>query len=431
VTAAWERLHPVSPLVRSGRTAAALLAFLVFASVQRQQGELVHVGIDLGIVALAFVLGVVHWLVTRWSFDGDALRVETGLLRRDARAVPVERIQAVDVIEPLAAKFFGAAELRIRVAGSGKEERLAYLHRDRAMALRAALLAAHHGLDPATPEPPELPLATVAGGQLAAAVALTGSALYLAILVVALAATYGVDRKVGTALAATAFVYVIGAATAIWRRFNGQYGFTVARAPDGFRVRRGLLGTVAETIPTRRVQAVRQVEPVLWRPWGWRRLEVDLAGVVPRETSGGTRSVTKTLLPVGTGPLTRAVRTMVFDDQRVALSPPPPRVRLKAPLSYHNLAAGHDDGLAVATTGRLRRVTCWVPLEKVQSVRRVQGPVQRALKVATVHVDAAGRRAQASFKDRDVGEAGRLVDELVAASRAARAREQRGARPAP
>ena len=67
----------------------------------------------------------------------------------------------------------------------------------------------------------------------------------------------------------------------------------------------------------------------------------------------------------------------------------------------------------MAVTGRLRRVTCWVPLEKVQSVRRVQGPLQRALHVATVHVDVAGRRVDARFKDRDEHEADRLVDELA------------------
>jgi len=64
-------------------------------------------------------------------------------------------------------------------------------------------------------------------------------------------------------------------------------------------------------------------------------------------------------------------------------------------------------------------------------VRRVQGPLQRALRVATVHVDVAGRRVDASFKDRDVDEADRLVDELATLSRAARSRTIPGATTAP
>ena len=76
--------------------------------------------------------------------------------------------------------------------------------------------------------------------------------------------------------------------------------------------------------------------------------------------------------------------------------------------------------MAVAVTGRVQKVTCWVPLAKAQSIRRVQGPVQRALGLASVHVDVAGRRAGATFRDRSVDEADPLVDELAVHSRGAR-----------
>jgi hypothetical protein len=94
--------------------------------------------------------------------------------------------------------------------------------------------------------------------------------------------------------------------------------------------------------------------------------------------------------------------------------------RVKAPLSYHFLAAGHDRTMAVAVTGRIQKVTSWVPLEKAQSIRRVQGPAQRALGLATVHVDVAGKRVGARFSDRSVDEADRLVEELASLSRGAR-----------
>lgn len=425
--AEWERLHPMSPLVRGGRTMAGLLILLAYTSVLRQQGDSTRAYLDLALVAAALVLGVVAWLVTRYRFDGETLHVETGLLRRDTRKVPVARIQAVDLVQPFLAKLLNVAELKIRVAGSGKEERLAYLHHERALELRASLLAAHHGLDPSTPEPPEVAVAEVRGTRLATSVALTGPTVFLCAIVVAIAATFGASERLGKALLAAAFLYLVGLVTGIWRRFNSQYGFTIASAPDGIRVRRGLLGTVAETVPARRVQAIRQVEPFLWRPWHWRHLEVDLAGVGKRDTTSGSGAVVKTLLPVGGEEVATLVRAMVIDDRGVTITAPPPRARWKAPLSYHHLAAGHDQLVVKAVTGRLRRVTCWVPLEKVQSVRRVQGPLQRRLHVATVHVDVAGRRVEAVFTDRDEDEADRLVDELAALSRTARA----GARPDP
>jgi hypothetical protein len=59
-------------------------------------------------------------------------------------------------------------------------------------------------------------------------------------------------------------------------------------------------------------------------------------------------------------------------------------------------------------------------LEKTQSVRRVQGPLQRPLGLATVHVDVAGRRVRGAFRDRDLAEANRLVEDLTELSRSAR-----------
>jgi putative membrane protein len=110
------------------------------------------------------------------------------------------------------------------------------------------------------------------------------------------------------------------------------------------------------------------------------------------------------------------------------LTRPPRRARWKTPLSYHYLAAGHDDGLVVSVVGRIRKVTTVVPLEKTQSVRFVQGPLQRRLALATVHVDAAGH-VRAEFRERPQEQARLLVDELAALSREARRRDPPAASP--
>ncbi len=142
-----------------------------------------------------------------------------------------------------------------------------------------------------------------------------------------------------------------------------------------------------------------------WRMFGWCRLEVDLAGVPGHGASGGgTGRVTKALLPVGSRRRRAVPAPRSHRPRRAVALPRASRpARLKAPLSFHFLAAGHDEAFAVAVTGRVQRVTCWVPLEKAQSIRRVQGPVQRALGLATVHVDVPGRRVGAKFGDRSVG----------------------------
>src|SRR6516225_4081933 len=166
----WRRLHPLSPLVRSGRAVLAVLALAGLSS-----SGLIGAGTgsrwwDVALVALVAGGAVLNWLVTRWKVDGATLRIESGLLRRDSRQLPIARIQAVDLVRPFLARMLGMAELRVRLAGSSDADgRLAYLSEQAAVALRARLLAAHHGLDPATPEPAEQIVTSVPTGRLAGA----------------------------------------------------------------------------------------------------------------------------------------------------------------------------------------------------------------------------------------------------------------------
>ena len=62
-----------------------------------------------------------------------------------------------------------------------------------------------------------------------------------------------------------------------------------------------------------------------------------------------------------------------------------------------------------------------MPLGKVQSFREVQGPAQRLLGLASVHLDTAGGNVHAVLRDRDTAEADAVLVELVDNARAARA----------
>ena len=427
----WRRLHPLSPLVRSYR---GFLAVLTLAALSSSGAIGTGAGprwYDVVLPAAVAVAAIVNWYVTRWKLDGVTLRIETGLLRRDSRQLPVARIQAVDLVRPFLARMLGLAELRVRLAGSGDADgRLAYLTEQGAVALRARLLAAHHGLDPATPEPAEQVVTSVPVGRLLGSALI--STVAIAAVVVAAGAVMAVASPAGLIAAAGSLVWwLIIVAMVVWRHVSSQWGFTVATSPDGVRIRRGLLGTVAETIPVQRIQAVRMIEPLLWRPLHWCRLEVDVAGHLGRDQAEGTHAVRKALLPVGSPQEARRLLRIALPDTPPAVTAPPRRARWKAPLSYHFLAAGHDATLAVAVIGRVRRETTWVPLAKTQSVRLVQGPLQRMLGLATVHLDAAGRRVRAEFRERRQEEARALVTELAALSRTARKRAEYVTPPGP
>ncbi len=427
----WRRLHPFSPVARVGRLAPALV-FLFLVSTVHSKAENTTAETDyLVVITLASALyGYVHWMVTHWRFEGDTLRIETGLIRKDSRRLPLARIQAVDIVRPLLARLLGVSELRIRLAGSGSTDgRLAYLGAAEATGLRLALLARHPSAadtgDLSSSADTGLPMAGVTLGRLLGSVLLSLVSLILLGTVTSLTVLDQFEPR--TAAAATGFlaVYMVSFAGVVWRRLSGQYAFVAVEGPEGVRIRRGLLQTISETVPYGRIQAVRQVEPVLWRPFGWCRLEVDVAGATARNQRGeGTSVVRKALLPVGSQQDAWHLLARLLGGPDPARTAPPRRARLKAPLSFHFLEAGHDGTHAVCVTGRLNRTTTWVPLEKTQSVRRVQGPLQRPLGLATVHVDVAGKRTRGEFRDRTVEEADRLVAELAARSRTARAQRR-------
>jgi putative membrane protein len=180
----------------------------------------------------------------------------------------------------------------------------------------------------------------------------------------------------------------------------------------------------AETIRPGRVQAVRLVEPLAWRALGWCRLEVDVAGPRQRRENRSESRRLRALIPVGSRADAEQMISELLTTRPAPSRLPPPGARWKAPLTYHFLAWGSDDRYVVASRGRVCRKTTWVPLEKVQSVRWVQGPVQRKLGLASVRLDVAGKRVTASIQDRGTAEAGEILLRLPRLASDARTRHQ-------
>jgi putative membrane protein len=419
----WHRLHPLSLLVRTGRASIAILLVIIPPLLFGR-----HEFYPLAFIGVVVVTSAVSWLVTRWRVTEGALRIETGLFRRQSLRVPLHQIQAIDTVRPGLARLFGVAELRLRMAGRASTARLAYLPEQQANELRAKLLAISRGQAEDTPEPPERVLALVPVPRLVGSIVLSPTGLFLGAGIAALATALIVSPgALAAAVSGGFFVYIIGFGQALWRRFNSGYGVTVAEAPDGLRLRSGLVQTAAETIPRRRVQAVRLTEPLLWRPLGWVHLSIDVAGRQHRhgENPAESRQL-RQLLPVGTREQARELLAQILPEAPTELSQAPRRALLKTPLRYHWAAWGHDGVLAVTTSGRVTKATDWIPLSKVQSLRWVQGPTQRPLTLATIHLDTAGRNVHAAIRDRDGAEAGEILVRLTELSRRARARERSG-----
>jgi putative membrane protein len=422
---AWRRLHPLSPVLHGWRILLLLVAAFGQQGLRQEEGfDPLYLG--LGVLAatlLGTALGFVSWRQTRYRLTDTELQIDSGVLQRRSRRVPLARLQTVDVVRPVVARILGLAELRLEVVGGGKTEApLAYLGEEDAHALRGRLLAAVAGrADDVAPEHAEGVLVQVPTGTLVASVLLGAPLVATAVLAVVLVVVVVLQASAALAVALTALPAYAGFVTISARRVLQEYGFTVAESPDGLRLRHGLLDTRSQTIPAGRVQTVRMLEPLLWRRFGWVRVEVDVAGY--NGGRGEEQAATNALLPVAPRALAEALIGRVLGGGLpVAGAPVPRRARWRAPLSRPRLRAGLDDRHLVTTHGVLTTTTDVVPLAKIQSVRLTSGLWQQRLGLATVHADTAGRRLPGAMAHhRDADEARQLLVEIALRARRARA----------
>ncbi|MET8246749.1 PH domain-containing protein [Streptomyces sp. NPDC005202] len=415
------RLHPVTPLRRAWAPVAVLAGWAVHDSNQAQEQltRLTTTALLIGLAVLvpaAALYGFLSWWFTHFAVTDTELRIRTGLLFRRTAHIRLERIQAVDVTQPLLARVAGVAKLKLDVVGTGKKDELAFLGQDEARALRAELLARAAGFAPETAhevgEAPARELVRVAPRGLAVSLLLTGATWgSLVAAVVVPPVLWLATHSVWTVLAAGVPLLGTAGASSVGR-FVGEYDWTVSESPDGLRIDRGLLDRTHETVPPGRVQTVRIVEPLLWRRRGWVRVELDVAGssnsvllpVAPREVA---ESVIARVLPGVTEPGAASVVR------------PPRRAGWCAPVWWRGYGIVVTDAVFAARHGLLRRRLALVPHAKVQSVRLTQGPWKRVLGVADVHVDT-GANKTVTARLRDAGEAAELLRGQAERSRTGR-----------
>ncbi|MCC3268936.1 PH domain-containing protein [Arthrobacter gengyunqii] len=491
----WSRVHPVSPLVR-GWIALAAIAFVIgrnwFEEVAGFRGNSAGPGepldgtallIGAGILAVVLVIlaGMffLSWWFTRYQVTDEHVRVHSGVVFRKQRQARLDRVQAIDIVQPLLARLFGLAELRFEVADAGESAvQLAYLKLDDAHRLRALLLDrasgagtgtgmetgsgitgaksggtesdgmpgsgaaaggnAHSGAGGAPGETPEQPVLELRPGRVIASTLLSGTTLFLLIGVIAVLI---VTAATGEAISLAILLPILfGTVGGYWTEFSTSFNFRAAVSRDGIRLRYGLLDTRTQTVPPGRIQAVSVTQSPLWRLTGWYRVSVNVAGY-GAGTNSDTQARTK-LLPAGTLTEVFAVLALVLPqpgtDRPVDLftagitgrdsvdgfTTTPRRARWIAPLAWRRNGFALTDTALLIRSGALWRVLSVVPHERTQSMALQQGPLRRRFGTSDLILHSTPGPVRPHVRKIDDDDARRLFREQAARARDARRRDR-------
>lgn len=440
----WQRVHPISPLVR-GWIAVVAIAFVYGQNafdgllnpasepdpgdqwMAERGGLLVLLG--LGALLLVMLGFFASWWFTRYQITEQHVNVNSGIVFRQQRQARIDRVQAIDIAQPLLARIFGLAELKFDVADSGESAMsLSYVKLDQAKELRNEILLRASGLKtetrgeaadsrstapadaeamkpvptnaPAhvpTPEAPEFVVATVPSGRLIGSLLLNPLSISLALVVaISVVLMFNVEGF-------SPFVLLpmfLGLGGALWNGFNQGWNFKAATGADGLRVSYGLLDTRHQTVPPGRVQAIKVSSPWLWRSLGWYRVTVNVAGY-GQNTDTAQRS---TLLPVGTYADVMAVLSVVLPNPGTAepselfaagilgsgpehgFTGSPRSVRPLSPFAWRRQGYAVTDTALLARAGVLHRTLVVIPHERSQGLLLTQGPLARRCRVADVQL---------------------------------------------
>ena len=231
------------------------------------------------------------------------------------------------------------------------------------------------------------------------------------------------------------FVPLLGYLGTLWARFDGAANFKITPSGQGgVTLRYGFTGTHTQNVMVERIQALAVEQSILWRAFGWYRVKMTIAGIGIAQNDNQKLVTRNVALPVGNKQetlmalrlllpaLDEAQAQVLLDTADGSLKSQKPQVpaMIVTPSSARWMdlltwkrngvtTVGYTAGSVQATTridsdaarsslgehtrgdlllirgGYFIRTLSIVPVSRVLSVSRGQGPLQRAFGCASVH----------------------------------------------
>ena len=231
------------------------------------------------------------------------------------------------------------------------------------------------------------------------------------------------------------FVPLLGYLGTLWARFDGAANFKITPSGQGgVTLRYGFTGTHTQNVMVERIQALAVEQSILWRAFGWYRIKMTIAGIGIEQNDNQKLVTRNVALPVGNKQetlmalrlllpaLDEAQAQVLLDTADGSLKSQQPQVpaMIVTPSSARWMdlltwkrngvtTVGYTAGSVQASTridsdaarssvgehtrgdlllirgGYFIRTLSIVPVSRVLSVSRGQGPLQRAFGCASVH----------------------------------------------
>ena len=423
----FRRVHRLTPLLRLWSVILALIAAFalnvnlaalrdIFAFITGEhRGEALR---DTALALAGFIaVCAVVWLVSGlwWRRMGyrlgtEELSLRRGLFSTQLRTARYDRTQAVDVVEPVIARLFRLAAVRVETAGGQSSViEIAYLKKSDAEALRDDILARVHGApisQTETPaeesaaelaeEPALVPEIPIARSLIAAA--LRTSTLFLVGFLILVVVT--------RLPLSTALPILVGALPNAWNVLDSSWCYTARTDGEVLNITYGLADRRRQSIRLDRIHAVQITQPFLWRPLGWYEVRVSVAGYgasASGKASGSTR-----ILPVGT--LAQAQQFLPADAAPTYASPA--RAKWVSPLDYRQQTVALNGDYVIVRNGRLNRRIKAIHTSHIQELTYRRGPISQALDLATIDLDLVQGPVRMAARNLTLADAAALLARL-------------------
>ncbi len=310
----WQRLHPATLALAIVKLGPRSLQFLPAVAALGFTGNWVYiVPAILAFLLISLLAAWFQWLRFRFRVGDDEIVIESGVLSRQHRTIPFDRIQDVGIEQGLVSRALGIAKVGFETGAGGKENdaSLDAIGLDAAQALRTTIRAHRSGeaatAVPAVDAPDAPPAATdrllfsMTPRQLLLAGLFNFSLAALAVVGAAMqffdgllpfdfnifnprdwidiAEDYGLDQwllahrwiaGVGAAISLLFIGFASGIATMMFANWN----FRLTREPRALRRTRGLTTRTDVAVAVGRVQAAILVTGWFRQRFGWHELRL-------------------------------------------------------------------------------------------------------------------------------------------------------------